>query len=216
MNFKNLFKKGHPYRKFALIALSLGVIPFFAAFSGGEVREIKSEVTVQEQTDAAKIDALLTNLNDRLILMHDISRWKWDHTVAIDEPEHEYKALTTLSQKCKDRHIDPVSAEEIIHAQIQAGKIVQIKNFEKWVSQNEPIVSGNSDYDTELQNKLDILDSDLVDQLEAVIPILKKRDLSSVIQYRAKTILNQKDLTLSARETALTPILSLYNKVSST
>lgn len=209
MKFRNLFKKGSFLRRFGLALIAIEIFVAFFAFSGGKLRakpvEKKIEITAEEQHQAVVIDALLENIKKRLVLSEQIASWNWDHTAPIDQPEKELALLKSLSQASADKGVDLLLAEDIIQAQIDAEKIVQIKAFEQFAAENRPINHGNDELTA--VKELDQLNAEFVDQVAALAPLMKKNNLSTLLDARAKVIFTGTNITFSAKERAIAPFI---------
>src|SRR5438874_11849748 len=59
-------------------------------------------------TPSASLDRLLYLMQQRLVVMHDIARWKWAHGKPISDPVREAQVLDAVAERGPGRDLDPV------------------------------------------------------------------------------------------------------------
>jgi len=211
MNIKKLFKNVG-LKKYVLLALTLGTFASFAEIE--RPRAIGKQVESVSQSDVKAVDAVLSNMKERLIFMHEVSKWKWKNTEPIEKHNHDFKQLNAFHHACKKMGLDETAAMSVINGQIDAGKVIQEEDFHDWIIEERHVGTSESIDEQLITTQLDQLNEDLAEKLSHLLPIMKKSDMSTLIEARARAILKDERISQDAKKTALTPLLSLYNKVS--
>lgn len=152
--------------------------------------------------DATPIDRLLGLMHQRLVLMHDVARWKWNQKQAIADPAREQTFLDAIEARAKDKGLDPAWVGRFFRAQIEAAKLVQQTDFETWKAEQRGAFDSVPDLQKELRPRIDELSQELLDALAAAKPALQRE--RGTIAERARTIMG--DLPADVRQTAAAPL----------
>lgn len=84
-----------------------------------------------------QLDTLLDLMRQRLILMHEVARWKWNTGKPIADPEREQALLDDIAQKAQAQGLPGTQVRQFFAAQIAAGKQIQSADFQKWRSEQQ-------------------------------------------------------------------------------
>src|SRR5689334_16056114 len=80
----------------------------------------------------AEIDHLLGLMRDRLLLMHDVARWKLQENVPITDGAREQAVIEQTVRFAQENRLDIDLGERFMKAQIEAGKQIQEQDLEVW------------------------------------------------------------------------------------
>jgi chorismate mutase-like protein len=91
-----------------------------------------ADVGVTARADLAKLDHLLELMKQRLTLMHDVARWKWNANQPIAAPEREL--LESVVRQGRAKGLDARFVRTFFAAQIEAARSVERADFDHWKS----------------------------------------------------------------------------------
>lgn len=121
---------------------------------------------VDQQESAARLDAdlerLLALVQNRLDLMHNVARWKWDHGQEIADPVREAALLNRTEQLAHELGLDAGLAGRFMSAQMDAGKLVQRADFGRWETQPPSPDDPFPDLQTELRPRIDEINREML------------------------------------------------------
>lgn len=155
-------------------------------------------------TGPVPIDRLLSLMQQRLVLMHDVARWKWNAKQAIADPAREQAFLDSIQAKAKEKGLDPEWVGRFFRGQIEAAKLVQQADFDTWKTEQRDAFDKVPDLQKELRPRIDALSQELLDALAAAKPTLQKKAGQQTIAARARTVMA--DLPADVRQTAIAPL----------
>src|SRR5262245_2970129 len=75
--------------------------------------------------DTTSVDRLLTIMNERLALMHEVARIKWNEKKPIEDPIRERELLEVMAKTGAAMGLDPHEVRWFLASQIEAAKIIQ-------------------------------------------------------------------------------------------
>ncbi len=140
----------------------------------------------------AAVDALLQSVGERLALAEPVARAKWNSGAAVDDPEREAELLAS---------VPPGLPRDFVRAQIEANKDIQRALLRSYFGQGRfP--------DTDLgriRPKITAITARIVEQLQAVEPLVGQDGFAALLKERAKVILP--DVPFEVRDRALAPLL---------
>jgi len=119
-----------------------------------------------EQTGAVR--QLLRLIDERLALMPDVARYKWNTGGAIEDLPREQALLRSVREQAVQRGLDADAVARFFAAQIEASKVVQRELFAAWQVAGQGKFDGAIDLTTQIRPKLDQLNPRLLDALAAV------------------------------------------------
>ncbi|MBJ7313786.1 gamma subclass chorismate mutase AroQ [Rugamonas sp. CCM 8940] len=102
-------------------------------------------------------DALLALMDERLALMPDVARHKWNIQAAIEDLPRERAIIAALARQAAEAGVPAAWAESFFKAQIEAAKTVQRDLFERWRQQKAGRFEQVPDLARELRPRLDAL-----------------------------------------------------------
>jgi chorismate mutase-like protein len=161
-------------------------------------------VPVAPRRDLATLDRLLRLMRERLALMHEVARWKWNAGQPIRDAERERELLHSVVEGGRGKGLDPDLVRPFFAAQMEAARLVQQADFDRWkANKQEPFA------DTEslavLRQRINQLNSELINALAEVRPWLWGQTVQQALPQRAEEILTGNDLA-GVRETAIAPL----------
>lgn len=157
-------------------------------------------------TDQPVLDRLLQLMQRRLLLMHDVARWKWNTGQAIADPQRELAFLESMQAKGQADGINEASVRSFFRAQIEAAKQVQEDDFQRWQAEGRGKFAEVPDLPSQLRPKIDAASHELLAALAAAQPILKNAEVRRQLAARAIAVLTGEGITESIRRTALQPL----------
>lgn len=152
-------------------------------------------------------------MNDRLVVMRDVARWKWVNKAPIEDPEREASSLRDVAEKGRDFGLDPEATRAFFEAQIEAAKLMQREYFRRW-REGAPLPEGDiPDLKTEIRGRIDALNRDLTEALpDALARLSAWDDPARSLDSPAKRLLTAEGIDGETRETALKPLLTLAGR----
>jgi chorismate mutase len=158
---------------------------------------------VAPRRDLATLDRLLRLMEQRLTLMHEVARWKWNAGQPIIDSQRERELLQSVVERGQDKGLDPDLVRSFFAAQIEAARLIQQADFEHWKANMQKPFADKSL--TALRQRIDQLNSDLIDALAELRPWLSEQTVQQTLPQRAEEILTGDGLT-AVRETAIAPL----------
>jgi chorismate mutase len=158
---------------------------------------------VLPRRDLADLDRLLRLMQQRLTLMHEVARWKWNAGQPITDPQRERELLHSVVERGRGKGLDPELVRSFFAAQLEAARLVQQADFNRWqANKQEPFADKSL---AVLRQRIDHLNRELIDALAELRPWLSGQTLQQALPQRAEEILTGNDLA-SVRETAIAPL----------
>jgi chorismate mutase len=183
---------------FRVCVIGLLVVPLAAGGCG------PADVPVLPRRDLADLDRLLRLMQQRLTLMHEVARWKWNAGQPITDPKRERELLHSVVERGRGKGLDPELVRSFYSAQMEAARLVQQADFDRWTAnKQEPFADTTSL--VALRQQIDILNSELIDALTEVRPWLSGLNVPQALPQRAAKILTG-DRRAGVRETAIAPL----------
>jgi chorismate mutase-like protein len=161
-----------------------------------------ADVGVTARADLAKLDHLLQLMKQRLTLMHDVARWKWNANQPIAAPEREL--LESVVRQGRAKGLDARFVRTFFAAQIEAARSVERADFDHWKSiRQRPFATTTSL--GELRQRIDDLNRGLLNVLAELYPALSSNAIQKALRARAEAMLTGDDLA-PVRKTAIGPL----------
>jgi chorismate mutase len=155
----------------------------------------------------AAVDHLLDLMRQRLLVMHDVARWKWNHGKRIADPPREQAFLDGMAEKGRQLNIDPEWTRAFFAAQIEAAKQIQQADFDRWTAEKREPFADALDLKNVLRPRIDELSRSLLDALAQVQARIGDDQIQYLLQQRAALILIGDGIDAGVRATALKPLL---------
>jgi chorismate mutase-like protein len=179
--------------------LHLGVVASLAA-SGCR----PADVNVAPRPDLAILDRLPRFMEQRLTLMHEVARWKWNAGQPITDPQRERASLQSVVEHGRGKGLDPDRVHSFFAGQMEAARLVQQVDFDRWkANKQEPFTDTTSL--AVLRQRIDHLNRELVDALAEFRPWLSGQTVQQALPRRAEEILTGNGVA-DVRETAIAPL----------
>ena len=154
--------------------------------------------------DLATLDRLLRLMEQRLALMHEVARWKWNAGQPITDRQRERELLESVVERGRGKGLDPDRVRPFFAAQMEAARLVQQADFERWqANKQEPCADTTSL--AVLRQRIDDLNRELIDALAEIRPWLSGRTVHQELSQRAEEILTGNGVA-DVRETAIAPL----------
>ena len=142
-------------------------------------------------------------MEQRLTLMHDVARWKWNAGQPITDPEHEGHLLQSVVERGRGKGLDPDLVRSFFTGQMEAARLVQQADFERLQANKQKPFTDTTSLAV-LRQRIDHLNGELIDTLAVLCPRLSEPTVQQALPQRAAAILTG-DLA-GARETAIAPL----------
>jgi chorismate mutase len=153
--------------------------------------------------DLAKLDRLLSLMEQRLTLMHEVARWKWHAGKPILDSPRERELLRIVVEQGRDKGLESDLVRSFFAAQMEAARLVQQADFHHWKAKKEDPPTGKSL--AVLRQRIDQLNRELIDALAEVSPWLSEPNVQQELPQRAEQLLRGDGLA-AVRHTAIAPL----------
>ena len=182
--------------------LRVGVVGLLLALAAGGCRP--EGVPSTPRRDLATLDSLLRLVQQRLTLMHEVARCKWNAGQPIRDPEREGQLLQSVVECGRDKGLDPDWVRRFFAAQMEAARLVQEADFARWEANKQGPFADKTSL-TVLRRRIDGLNRELIDALADVLPWLSGPTVQQALPRRAEAILTGNGLA-GVREAAIAPL----------
>ena len=89
--------------------------------------------------DLADLDRLLRLMRERLALMHDVARWKWNAGQPVTDHQREHDLLRSVVERGRGKGLGPALVRSFFAARMEAARLVQQADFDRWkANKQEP------------------------------------------------------------------------------
>jgi chorismate mutase-like protein len=146
----------------------------------GGARRYRRELTAWEgyswtgvATPAVQLAALI---DERLAIVTEVARAKWNTQAAIEDPVREQALLQSLRERAIALHVPAATVDRFFGAQIEAAKLLQRELFARWQRQRQGQFAGAADLAQEIRPEIDRVTSRMLEQL-ALFPGSNSRKL---------------------------------------
>jgi chorismate mutase len=119
----------------------------------------------------------------RVRLTYDVARWKWNHSAPIDHADREEALLHLVEQIAMTLSVDTRMARQFFRDQIEASKIYQRVQFERWNSRDRKEFTAVPDLHSAQRKELDALTKPLLLQLGIVLSLLSFADGTNIVHH---------------------------------
>jgi chorismate mutase len=181
--------------------LRIGVVGLLLALTASGCRP--ADVPDGPRRDLTTLDRLLRLMERRLALMHEVARWKWNAGQPITDPKRERELLQNVVERGRGKGLDPELVQSFFTAQMEAARLVQQADFERWKANKQKPFADKSL--AVLRRQIDQLNSELIDALAELRPGLSGRTVQQALPQRAEEILTGNGVA-GVRETAIAPL----------
>ncbi|MBI3524772.1 MAG: gamma subclass chorismate mutase AroQ [Betaproteobacteria bacterium] len=126
----------------------------------------------QSAPEAINLEPLRRLMDERLALMSDVARYKWNTQSPIEDLPREQKIIDGLKAEALALGVPAAWAEKFFRAQIEAAKIIQREHFARWQQAHAGPFADAPDLATVIRPRLDALTPQLLRALAAAWPAL--------------------------------------------
>ncbi|MFL9460260.1 gamma subclass chorismate mutase AroQ [Scytonema tolypothrichoides VB-61278_2] len=156
-----------------------------------------------------QVNNLLQLMQQRLIIAHDVARWKWNKKLPIEDRQREQELIAKVRQQAIVYNIHPDTVTAFFQGQIEAGKQIQKADFQAWQRQGIKFFTNTPDLKKNIRPSLDKLNEEFFPVLAEVIPSLGCSSVRESIQSRAPIVLKGNGIEQNVQRTALAPLLEI-------
>lgn len=182
----------------------------FAAQNSGSLKSANPQaITIADQQLA--VDKLLKLIQLRLLIAHDVARWKWNHKRPIEDLKREQELLLKVRQQATTHRLEPDTVAAFFQAQIEAGKLIQTVDFQNWQKQGIKSFPSVPDLNQTLRPSLDKLNTELVFALKELTPVLGCPQIRKLIQSRSQVIIQGDGIDQQVQSLAISPLLQFQS-----
>lgn len=100
-------------------------------------------------------DDLRAALTQRLLLMDDVARFKWNGALPIADPARERALLDTLTESSANEHLPVQYLRGALDAQMAAARSLQLQRFATWLATKQQRFTGVPDLQNEQRPAID-------------------------------------------------------------
>jgi chorismate mutase len=182
----------------------VGVVALLLALAASGCRPASVPVKPR-RPDLATLDRLLRLMQQRLVLMHDVARWKWNKDLPITDPKRERELLQKVVELGRGKGLEADLVRSFFAAQMEAARLIQQADFERFKANKQKPFAGTKSLAV-LRQRIDELNRELIDALAEVHLTLSEPSVQQqALPQRAEEILTGNGLA-EVRETAIAPL----------
>jgi chorismate mutase len=159
---------------------------------------------VNTSASAINLEPLRRLIDERMALMPDVARHKWNTHGAIDDLPREQKIIEALGAQAQLLGIPASWAERFFRAQIEGAKQIQRSHFVRWQQSGAGTFADVPDLVTVIRPRLDALTPQLLRELAAAWPAIA----DPTQQARVAAVMSKLDnATPEAAASAIAPLV---------
>ncbi|MEH2211785.1 gamma subclass chorismate mutase AroQ [Nostoc sp.] len=201
------FFRKHPLLFVIIIFLGL----FFsstvvAAQNSGSVKLVNPQAITRAEQQRP-VDKLLKLIQQRLLIAHDVARWKWNQKRPIEDLKREQELLLKVRQQATTHSLEPDRVAAFFQAQIEAGKLIQTADFKNWQKQGIKSFANVPDLNQTLRPSLDKLNTEFLFALTELTSVLGCPHIQELIQSRSQVIIQGDGIDRQVQNLAISPLL---------
>ncbi len=114
------------------------------------------------QDHMARLEALKKAIANRLGVMTQVARYKWNNGLAVEAPEREAAVLEASITRATDMGMDPDFARRVVTAQMEASKTLQRGLFKEWKATGTQTFDNVSSLADDIRPQIDAFTQDLL------------------------------------------------------
>ncbi len=150
------------------------------------------------------VERLLRLMGDRLALMHDVARTKWNADRPVGDPDREQALLRGMEHEGQRHGLDPVVSRACFAAQIASARQVQEADLARWRAEGRGPFEGVPDL-AALRRRIDGLNRELLRALAEARPQLRDPAARERLVRSARGLLTGEGIADDIRATAIAP-----------
>ncbi|MEH2044687.1 gamma subclass chorismate mutase AroQ [Nostoc sp.] len=179
---------------------------YFVAQNSRSVKLVNLQaIRVAEQQ--LPVDKLLKLIQQRLLIAHDVARWKWNQKSPIEDLKREQELLLKVKQQATTHSLEPDTVAAFFQAQIEAGKLIQTADFQNWQKQGIKYFPNVPDLNQTLRPSLDKLNIEFLFTLTELNSVLGCPQIRELIQSRSQVIIQGDGIDRQVQNLAISPLL---------
>jgi chorismate mutase len=157
-------------------------------------------------TAALRLVPLRRLMDERLALMPDVARYKWNTHGAIEDVARERNILNAFAREAQAQGLPGPWARDFFRAQIEAAKMVQRERFVQWRQSQTGPFSDTPDLAGTIRPRLDALTPQLLRELAGAWPVLS--DTAQLPHIRVMMrVMQSRQLSAAAADRAAKPLV---------
>lgn len=118
------------------------------------------------------VEGLKRVMAERLALMHEVARYKWNQGLAIEDPERERVVLARTAERAVAGGIPAALAARLVRAQIEAAKVIQRADVAGWEAAGAGPFDHVPDLAGELRPEITRRTDELIVAVRQAMPLL--------------------------------------------
>ncbi|MBD2471518.1 gamma subclass chorismate mutase AroQ [Nostoc sp. FACHB-145] len=182
----------------------------FTAKNFGLLQSVNPQsITSAEQQ--LRVDKLLKLIQQRLLIAHDVARWKWNHKRPIEDRKREQELLLKVRQQATIYSLDPNMVATFFQAQIEAGKLIQAVDFQTWKKQGIKSFPHVPDLNQILRPSLGKLNTEFLFALTELTQFLGCSQIQELIKSRSQVIIQGDGIVKQVQSIAISPLLQFQS-----
>lgn len=146
-------------------------------------------------------------MRERLLLMHEVAKWKWNEGKPITDQNREKQILFDLEQRGRTYGLSRKQARDFMVAQMEAGKLVQEADFAAWKRGGQGKFSDVRDLNIALRPLIDEVSDRMLARFAEVVPTFVEEKAKTIVRQRADAILRGNGLNDTVKTAAVRPLL---------
>ncbi len=176
----------------------------FAAKNSGLLQSVNPQ-------GITSVDKLLKLIQQRLLIAHDVARWKWNHKRPIEDRKREQELLLKVRQQATIYSLEPDTVAAFFQAQIEAGKLIQAVDFQNWQKQGIKSFPHVPDLNQILRPSLDKLNTEFLFALTELTQFLGCPQIQELIKSRSQMIIQGDGIVKQVQSMAISPLLQFQS-----
>jgi chorismate mutase len=147
-------------------------------------RLVEQQFAADEGFLADELAALVRLTRERLDLMTDVARAKWNGKRPIDDPQREQALLDDLAVRAFAAGVDPEPVRAFFRDHIEAAKILQRQRFDEWRAGGQKEFAAAPDLAADLRPRIDATTNQLLDAYVSLEPVLRSPSFVVALETR--------------------------------
>lgn len=154
------------------------------------------------------VDQLANSIQQRLELMPDVARFKWNNKRPVSDPEREEQLLNALTKRATEHGISAGLSRRFFAAQMAAARQMQERLIADWKDKNTEPFENVPDLANDLRPRIDKVSEAMLDSLATLEPALTDAATSEFVANALQQRLNATPQFEADLKTAFEPLLS--------
>jgi len=196
-------------------ALVVAALTVLVAGCGGSPLAPPTVTDGPASAASPEVERLLRLMSDRLALMHEVARTKWNGNRPVDDPEREQALLRQMEEEGQEHGLDPGFTRAFFAAQIAAARGVQEADLARWRAEGCGPFAGAPDL-AALRRRIDGLNQDLLGALAGARLRLGDASTRDRLRRWAREGLAGEGITDDVRTAAIAPLAAPWSALLAT